>query len=152
MENNRIRDVISDLFITNKVITNPPHLCWLKSSFEIWHRGDWDEMKQGQVVTVTITFMGDNVWLFTCNLVAQYNRPSYYHKTFENELKWKNLATKTVLCTHWINRPISKKWGNPFSYWAYPSIHVFIWKVLPSSSNERHYLAAHYFDWATTDK
>ena len=33
---------------------------------------------------------------FTYNLVAQYNTPSYYHKTFENKPNWKNLAAKTV--------------------------------------------------------
>ena len=34
---------------------------------------------------------------FIYNQVAQYNRPSYYPKSFENKLNWKNLISKTVL-------------------------------------------------------
>ena len=68
--------------------------------------GDWGEMKQGQIETVTITFMGEVTMpsFLTSNLVAQYNTPSYYHKTFQNKLNWKNLAAKTVFFLHSLSK------------------------------------------------
>ena len=35
--------------------------------------------------------------LFIFYLFVQYNTPSYYQKTFENKLAWKNLAAKKWL-------------------------------------------------------
>ena len=47
---------------------------------------------------------------FTYNLVAQYNTPSYYHKTFENKLiKLEKFSRKNRFCTQWVNCRISKK-------------------------------------------
>ena len=77
---------------------------------------------------------------FTFYPVAQYNTPSYYHKTFENKLNWINLVTKTFFL-HSLSKLSNflKYWENHFYYWAHLSIHTFIWEVLPWSKNKAHY-------------
>ena len=65
------------------------------------------EMKQGQVETVTVTFSSVELF-YQDNLVAQYNTPSYYHKTFENKLNWK-LQKLFFALTEYLSCRISEK-------------------------------------------